>query len=93
MPRKIFPSENMKAMPEKFESMSAEQEQHLLDIKDYFLTVVDPKYRKGQAEHGGTLLNKSCLWLIDESIKEVVDQFVYLVTLKQQLLSIIDKNE
>ena len=44
--------------------------------------MVDHKYRKGQAEHGGQLwLNPS---LLDNAIDEAIDQVVYLLTLKEQ---------
>lgn len=61
------------------------QEGHLLDIKHDFLVLVDDKYRKGQSEHGGNLFDLSPLQLIDSAIEEAIDQFVYLVTLKEKI--------
>lgn len=62
--------------------MGAEHEAHLQRIKSRFLALVDHKYRKGQAEHGGQLwLNPK---LLDNAIDEAIDQVVYLLTLKEQ---------
>ena len=62
--------------------MNEEHEAHLQRIKSRFLAMVDHKYRKGQAEHGGQLwLNPS---LLDNAIDEAIDQVVYLLTLKEQ---------
>ena len=63
--------------------MTPEQEKHLLDIKEAFTQLVDTKYRKGQAEHGGSLWDKR--GLIDMAIDEAIDQVTYLITLKRQL--------
>lgn len=66
--------------------MTPAQEDHLRTIKEQFLSLADHKYRKGQAEHGGTLWDKQ--GLIDMAIDEAIDQVVYLLTLKQQLAGI-----
>lgn len=65
--------------------MTPDQEKHLLTIKNYFNLISDVKYRKGQAEHGGNLTDMPVLDLIDASIEEAVDQFVYLTTLRHKL--------
>ena len=62
--------------------MTSEQEEHLRKIKTTFNTLVDEKYRIGQAEHGGSLYNKN--GLLDMAIEEVLDLAVYLFTLQQQ---------
>jgi hypothetical protein len=67
--------------------MTIEQELHLQSIKDYFISSVDIKYRKGQAEHGGNLFDMSTITLLDCAIDEALDQVVYLVTLRQRLNS------
>lgn len=64
--------------------MTPEQEQHLQSIKDEFSRLVDPKYRKGQQEHGGDLFNLSSYQLVLMALEEAIDQVVYLVTLKAQ---------
>lgn len=67
----------------KTAGMTDEQEAHLARIKARFLRDVDAKYRKGQAEHGGDLLEKPRL--IDMALEEVLDLAVYLYTLKEVL--------
>lgn len=65
--------------------MTPEQENHLLSIKNTFKQLVDTKYRKGQAEHGGDLWFLSPNQLLDMAIDEAIDQIVYLLTLKEKL--------
>lgn len=65
--------------------MTSEQEEHLLDIKRSFALAVDKKYRKGQAEHGGDLVEASRTNLIDCAIDEAIDLYVYLTTLRSKL--------
>ena len=66
--------------------MTNEQENHLQSIKNSFTELVDAKYRKGQAEHGGDLASMDILKLIDCTIDEAIDQVVYLLTLRQSIL-------
>lgn len=66
--------------------MTDEQEEHLEDIQDEFFDLVAAKYEKGAVEHGGNIWELSELELIDNAIEEVLDQFVYLYTLKQRIL-------
>lgn len=70
----------------KMEKMTKEQEEHLQNIKDDFVRMVDRKYRKGQKEHGGDLFDKSTSELIDMAIDEAIDQVVYLLTLRDQVM-------
>lgn len=72
-------------MPDK---MTVEQELHLQSIKDEFSRLVDPKYRKGQAEHGGDLFSLTEMSLLNMAIDEAVDQVVYLLTLRNQLINL-----
>ena len=65
--------------------MTPEQEKHLERIKVEFVRLVDPKYRNGQAEHGGNLLDHSAEKLLDSAINEAVDQIVYLLTLRDSI--------
>ena len=67
--------------------MTNEQELHLSTIKILFEKWVDGKYRNGQSRHGGNLFDMSALQLIDNAIDESVDQFVYLITLRNKLQS------
>jgi hypothetical protein len=66
--------------------MTLEQELHLRTIKEQFAADVDAKYRAGVREHGGNLWEMPTVELIDEAMKEAVDQYVYLATLRGQLL-------
>lgn len=65
--------------------MTPTQERHLQAIKEEFTKLVDTKYRKGQAEHGGDLFTKSLMNLLNAAIEEAIDQVVYLLTIKQNL--------
>lgn len=67
--------------------MTQDQERHLNIIKEQFELKVDKKYRAGQSEHGGDLWTMDLLKLVDNSIDEAIDQFVYLTTLREQLLT------
>lgn len=62
--------------------MTKSQEKHLERIKKNFLKAVDLKYRTGQIEHGGNLWLKPKM--LDMALEEVIDLYVYLVTLKEQ---------
>lgn len=68
-------------MARKSKKMSPEQEDNLDYIKHYFEVAVDKKYRKGDAEHGGNLVDLPPSELIRMAIEEAIDQVVYLVTL------------
>ena len=65
--------------------MLPKQEAHLQSVKDRFTNLVDSKYRKGQQEHGGDLIDKNIEDIIDFSIEEAIDMVVYLFTIKEQL--------
>jgi hypothetical protein len=62
--------------------MTPDHEAHLERIKQQFLKDVDKKYREGQREHGGFLPTKTDL--LDEALNEIIDLYVYLITLKEQ---------
>lgn len=62
--------------------MDARHEEHLQRILSRFNRELAEKYRKGQAEHGGNLWQKS--GMLDYAIEEVLDLAVYLYTLKEQ---------
>ncbi len=66
--------------------MTPDQERHLNYIKERFDAQVDSKYRAGQAEHGGNLWELSLLELINHGIDEAIDQYTYLVTIREKLL-------
>jgi len=62
--------------------MTQEQETHLEYIKQKTLQLLDAKYRKGQAEHGGNLWD---IDLLDNAIDEAIDMITYLLALKEKL--------
>ena len=64
--------------------MSPEQELHLQRIKYQFSRDVNIKYRKGVEEHGGNLWDMPSKQLLEEAIKEAIDQYVYLSALKDK---------
>lgn len=66
--------------------MTKEQEEHLKRIKESFKFKVDKKYRGGQAEHGGDLMHKNLLDLVDMAISEAIDQVVYLETIREAII-------
>jgi hypothetical protein len=75
----------------KKDLMTREQEKHLLDIKLAFNVLVDAKYRKGQKEHGGNLIEMDLEKLLDCAIDEAIDQVVYLLTMKQKITILMFK--
>jgi hypothetical protein len=70
------------------DSLSPAQEDHLRNIKADFDAAVDRKYRAGAAEHGGNLWDKSPLQLCEEAIAEAIDQVTFLLTLRNQLITL-----
>ncbi len=66
--------------------MTPAQEEHLARIKADLCRLVDDKYRKGAAEHGGELLDCSLLTLVDYAIEEAIDEATYLLSLRELLL-------
>ena len=65
--------------------LSPKQRHHLLTILEDFRTECTMKYMHGQEEHGGNLFDADRLWLVEEGMKEAIDQYVYLHTLREQL--------
>ncbi len=65
--------------------MTPEQEAHLGRIKADFARLVDSKYRRGAAEHGGQLLDLPAVRILEQALDEAVDQLVYLLSLKEKL--------
>ena len=67
--------------------MSPEQEKNLAIIKEHFAVLVENKYRQGDKEHGGDLIDMQPLQILDMSIDEAIDQVVYLITLRRKLVA------
>ena len=71
--------------------MTPEQEAHLQHIKTRFVDAVDTKYRAGAKEHGSDLMSMNPLRLLDEAIAENIDQFTYLLTLRDEIATAAGK--
>jgi len=65
-------------------TMTPEREAHLKSIQDTFCEQVKEKYLRGQSLHGGNLYEKE--GMLDMALEEVLDLYVYLITLKQNVL-------
>lgn len=57
--------------------------EHLKQIINNFISMACPKYNKGVVEHGGGLWEKRNL--IGMAKEEVIDLFVYLDSLEEQI--------
>ncbi len=71
--------------PGEIARLTDKQERHLEHLKNKFEYMVDLKYRRGAIEHGGNLEDMDKYDLIDNALDEVLDQWVYLMTLKEKL--------
>lgn len=67
-------------------NMTPEREAHLLHIEQQVHVMLDTKYRKGQAEHGGSLFDVPTIQLVDNAIEEAIDQLTYLLTIREKLV-------
>lgn len=65
--------------------ITLEQEDHLNELIDDFIELVEPKYTKGAQEHGGNLWDMPTDKLISSAMEEIIDMYVYLRTLQQIL--------
>jgi len=64
--------------------------QHLQQIKAVAADMIDDKYRRGQAQHGGNLWGMSTARIVEASLEEATDQMTYLLTLRQQTRIIME---
>lgn len=67
-------------------TLTARQYEHCVEIGNAWKAAMEEKFLQGAKQHGGDLLDKTPLWLLNEAILENIDQFVYLYTLKQKLM-------
>lgn len=65
--------------------MGTPQEAHLARVKEQVIAALDKKYRAGQSEHGGYLLDIGVTGLLDAAIDEAIDQATYLLSLRELL--------
>jgi hypothetical protein len=71
--------------------MSPEQETHLKTIIKIVSELLDDKYRKGQAEHGGNLFDMSARELIYQNIFEHIDGLTYCITALSKIDDVVEK--
>jgi len=64
--------------------------QHLQQIKLAAGEMLESKYRRGQAEHGGNLWGMPTGKIVESSLEEATDQLTYLFTLRQQMRIIME---
>ena len=69
--------------------LSVQQEQHIKEIISTFSGKMVMKYRKGAQEHGGELLDKDLVWLLDNALDEAIDQVVYLITARTKAIKLM----
>jgi len=75
-------------------NMDPQQEEHLDYLKEQWAWLAGPKYRKGAKEHGGKLEESYTIdQLLDMSIEENIDQFVYLITLRDKIRGNTEKQK
>ena len=63
--------------------MTPEQQAHLNEMQVAFIKLSTEKYKKGQAQHGGKMWEKS--GMLQEAKQEVIDLWHYLCTLERQI--------
>ena len=68
--------------------MRAEQEAHLAFLKEVLVAKLDAKYRKGAKEHKGDLQNLTPVQLNQELNDELIDAFVYCLTLLDKIIEL-----
>ena len=71
--------------------MDHEHEAHLSRVKHQICELIDSKYRRGQAEHGGRLWEKP--GIIENIIEEITDLVVYILTFREQYENFIRPEE
>ena len=66
--------------------LTVKQRAHVRGIVKEWSKRGTAKYEHGVKEHGGNLWEHGTLYLLDQAIDENIDQFVYLITLRQRLM-------
>ena|SRR6185312_14202384 len=68
-------------------ALTREQYKHIRDLAIAFTSRLNTKYRAGVAEHGGDIRDNGPTALIDMAIDELVDAFVYMMSVREKLLA------
>ena len=71
--------------------MTPPNEEHLTWLLNQMDTMLNAKYRAGDKEHGGSLLDIPVNQLLEEAIYENLDQLTYLLTAQKKLNELIKK--
>jgi hypothetical protein len=64
---------------------------HMKWISSQFNILMSAKYTKGIKEHGGHLKDYDALALTEYALDEAIDQVVYLITLRDKLITLWTK--
>ena len=75
----------MKQMVKDLSFLTDKQRGHIERIKEKFSTDMEMKYAIGALEHGGDLQDLPLETLVDFLEEEVIDLYVYLHTIKENL--------
>lgn len=70
--------------------MSEQQQKHIAAIVRRFSKEATYKYAAGVREHGGNIWETPTLDLIVNAMQEMLDGYVYLYTIKEQIEAQID---
>lgn len=73
--------------------LNERQQAHLNRLTKKFMVDTSVKFKKGAQEHGGDLQDMAILDILDNALDEVIDQWVYLTTLKERLTSLADSQQ
>ena len=68
--------------------MTVKQKAHVARIIKAFEFKMSHKYVQGAKTHGGNLWERDDLYLLDAAIDETIDQFVYLMTLRDSITQV-----
>lgn len=73
--------------------LNERQQAHLNRLTKKFIADTSVKFKKGAQEHGGDLQDMPILDIVDNALDEVIDQWVYLTTLRERLVSLADSQQ
>lgn len=68
--------------------MSPEQEKTLADLKNTIPTIIEWKFRKGDAEHGGNLTDMPISEELQELTEELIDALIFVIDISKKIENI-----